>query len=178
MEYASKQELSQQLRDQIADASALVLIDYSGMKVSEVTDLRNKFREAGCTYKVYKNSTIRFAVKDTPHEPLSELLKGMTGLAFNVDDPGAPARIARDVAKDVKALGIKGGVMEGNLLDAAGVSQLADMPGPLELKAMFLRLLNTPATNMVRVLNAVPQSFLYLLNAKQEKDETGEDAAA
>ena len=121
MEHASKQELSQQLREQIVDASALVLIDYSGMKVSEVTELRNKFREAGCTYKVYKNSTIRFAVKDTSHEPLSELLKGMTGLAFNLEDPGAPARIARDVAKDVKALDIKGGIMEGNLLDEAGV---------------------------------------------------------
>ncbi|MCA9715102.1 MAG: 50S ribosomal protein L10 [Myxococcales bacterium] len=178
MEQASKQEQSQQLREQITDASALVLLDYSGMTVAEVTDLRNKFREAGCSYKVYKNSTIRFAVKDTPHEPLTGLLKGMTGLAFNLDDPGAPARIARDVAKEVEALGIKGGIMEGNLLDEAGVKQLADMPGPRELKSMFLRLLNTPATNMVRVLNAVPQSLLFLLNAKQEKDEKGGDAAA
>ncbi len=170
MEQATKREQSAQLRQQLSDVSALVLLDYAGVTVGEATELRNKFREAGCIYRVYKNSVIRFAIEGTPHEGATPLLKGMTGLAFNADDPGAPARVARDFRKEVEALGIKGGIMEGKVLDETGIDKLADMPGPRELKSMFLRLLQTPATNMVRVINAVPQSFLYLLNAKKDKD--------
>jgi large subunit ribosomal protein L10 len=177
MEQSVKRELSQELRGQIADVSALVLLDYSGMTVSQITQLRNKFRELGCTYRVFKNSTIRFAIEETSHESIKGLLKGMTGLAYNAEDPGAPARVATDFVKEVKALTIKGGVIDGELLDESGIERLAAMPGPLELKAMFLRLLQTPATQMVRVLNAVPQSLLYVLNAKKDKDEGGAEAA-
>ena len=177
MNFSVKKELSQKLREQLADVNALVLVDYSGMTVSQITELRNKFREVGCTYRVFKNSTIRFAVEETQHAPVKELLKGMTGLAYNAEDPGAPARVVVDFAKEVDALTIKGGVIDGDLLDEKGVTQLASMPGPNELKSMFLRLLQTPATNMVRVLNAVPQSLLFLLNAKKEKDEGGAEAA-
>ena len=166
----SKQEQSSQLREQLSDVSAIVLVDYTGMTVAEATELRNKFREAGCSYRVYKNSIIRFAVADTQHEPVTPLLKGMTGLAFNPEDPGAPARVCLDLAKEIPSVKVKGGAIEGTFLDENGIKRLADMPGPRELKAMFLRLLQTPATNMVRVLNAGPQSFLYLLNAKKDKD--------
>lgn len=171
MEQTAKIELADQLKGKIADLNALVLLDFAGLTVEQATDLRNKFREAGCTYKVYKNSTIRWAVKGTRHEPLAGLLKGMTGLVYNADDPGAPARVARDAIKDIEALKIKGGVMEGTLLDASGVERLADMPGPAQLKSMFLSVLQGPATNMVRVLGATPQSFLRLLMAKMEKGE-------
>ncbi|MCB9706135.1 MAG: 50S ribosomal protein L10 [Myxococcales bacterium] len=166
----SKQEASAQLRQQLTDVAAIVLVDFAGMTVAEATELRNKFRDAGCTYRVYKNSVVRFAVADTSLAPVTPLLKGMTGVAFNPDDPGAPARVVREVAKEVKSLKVKGGVIEGTVLDAAGVERLADMPGPRELKAQFLALLNAPATQMVRVLQAGPQSFLYLLNAKKDKD--------
>ena len=166
----SKQEASAQLRQQLTDVAAIVLVDFAGMTVAEATELRNKFREAGCSYRVYKNSIIRFAVADTQHEPVTPLLKGMTGLAFNPEDPGAPARVCLDLAKEIPSVKVKGGAIDGTFLDENGIKRLADMPGPRELKAMFLRLLQTPATNMVRVLNAGPQSFLYLLNAKKDKD--------
>ena len=94
----------------------------------------------------------------------------MSGLAYNPDDPGAPARVARDFAKDNEQFKVKGGVSDGTLLDVSGIELLANMPGPRELKAQFLALLNTPATQMVRVLNAPAQSFLYLLNAKKDRD--------
>ena len=166
----SKQEQSSQLREKLSDVSALVLLDFAGMTVADSTALRDKFREAGCTYRVYKNSIIRHAIADTSLEPATPLLKGMTGLAYNSEDPGAPARVCRDLVKEIPSIKVKGGVIEGTFLDIAAVSRLAEMPGPKELKSMFLRLLQTPATNMVRVLNAGPQSFLFLLNAKQEKD--------
>lgn len=165
----TKHEKSAKLRDELSGVSAFILVDYTGITVSEASDVRNKFRESGCRYQVYKNSVLHYALTGTKHEPVTAMLKGMTGIAFSAEDPGAAARIARDFAKGTKNFKIKGGIIDGAALDAVGVNQLADLPGPRELKSQFLALLNTPATNFVRVLNAVPQSFLYLLNARQDQ---------
>lgn len=170
MDTATKHELSAKLREEIQGTSALVLVEFAGMTVAAANELRTKFRDAGCHYRVFKNSTIRFATKGTKHEPIAQLLKGVSGLAYNSDDPGAPARVAREFAKDNEQFRVKGGIADGTVLDAAGIELLANMPGPRELKAQFLALLNTPATQMVRVLNAPAQSLLYLLNAKKDKD--------
>lgn len=169
MQRQNKHELSNKLRDALSDVSAFILLDYTGMTVSEATTLRNKFREGECKYQVLKNSTVHYAVKGTRHEPISDLLTGMTAIAYSPNDPGAAARIAREFAKEAKNFKIKGGIVEGTVLDTAGVLRLADMPGPRELKAQFLALLNTPATSFVRVLNAGSQSFLYLLNARKDQ---------
>jgi large subunit ribosomal protein L10 len=165
----NKEDKSAKLRDALSSVPAFILLDYAGMTVAEASDLRNKFREGECKYQVFKNSIIHYAVKGTRHEPVAPLLTGMTGLAYSPNDPGAAARIARDFAKDAKNFKIKGGIVEGTVLDAAGVSRLADMPGPRELKAQFLALLNTPATSFVRVLSAAPQSLLYVLNARKDQ---------
>lgn len=171
MDLQQKQELSNKLRAELEPAGALVLVEFAGLTVKQAEDLRRKFRDAGCNYRVYKNSTVHFAVEGTKHEPVRPLLKGVTGLAFHLEDPGAPARIVRDFQKDnAEQFQIKGGIADGTVLDAPGVGRLADLPGPRELKSMFLALLNTPATQMVRVLNAAPQQFLNLLNAKKDKD--------
>lgn len=168
MDTATKQELSNKLRQELTGCSAFVLVEFSGLTVAAADELRGKFRDAGCSYHVYKNSTIRFAIENTPHEAAKPLLKGVSGLAYHPEDPGAPARVARDFAKDNDKLRVKGGVVEGKILDEAGVSTLASMPGPRELKAQLLALLNTPATQFVRVLNAPAQSFLNVLNAKKD----------
>lgn len=165
----TKHEQSSRLREALSEVSAFILLDYTGITVSQDTDLRNKFREGQCKYQVFKNSVVHYAIQGTRHEPVSSLLTGMTALVYSPTDPGAAARIARDFARDAKNFKIKGGVIEGTVLDAAGVNSLADMPGPRELKSQFLALLNTPATNFVRVLNAGPQSFLYLLNARKDQ---------
>jgi large subunit ribosomal protein L10 len=170
MDTTTKHELSAKLREEIQDATALVLVEFAGMTVAAANDLRTKFRDAGCRYRVFKNSTIRFATKGTKHEAIAQILKGVSGLAYHPEDPGAPARVARDFAKDNEQFKVKGGISDGTLLDASGIDMLANMPGPRELKAQFLALLNTPATQMVRVLNAPAQSLLYLLNAKKDKD--------
>lgn len=165
----TKHEASSRLREALTDVPAFILLDYTGITVSQATDLRNKFREGQCKYQVFKNSVVHYAIKGTRHEPVSSLLTGMTALAYSPTDPGAAARIARDFAREAKNFKIKGGIVEGTVLDAAGVNSLADMPGPRELKSMFLALLNTPATSFVRVLNAGPQSLLYLLNARKDQ---------
>ena len=171
MEKATKLQLAEDLKGEIADVPGLVLLGFDKLTVADADDLRNKFREAGCTYRVYKNSTVKFAVAGTSHEPVQEILAGATGLAYNADDPGAPARVARDFAKDHDSISLKGGVMEGEVLDTAGLLKLADMPGPRELKAKLLMLFNTPATRMVQVLHAPLRDFLNVLNAKKDKDE-------
>ncbi|MBK6918217.1 MAG: 50S ribosomal protein L10 [Deltaproteobacteria bacterium] len=171
MDTTQKQELSSKLREELSQASAFVLVEFAGLTVASVNELRGKFREAGCSYHVYKNSTIRFAIQETDHAAATPLLKGVSGLAFHPDDPGAAARVARDFAKDNDKFKLKGGVAYGKMLDADGVVALANMPGPRELKAQFLALLNTPATQFVRVLQASAQGLLNVLNARKEKLE-------
>ena len=150
-----------------------MLVGYTGMSVAASNELRGKFREAGCSYRVYKNSTIRFATQGTKHEPIKDILKGVSALAYNAEDPGAPARVARDYAKANDFFVVKGGISDGSLLDEKGVNALADLPGPNELKSMFLSLLNQPATQMVRVMNAPAQNFLNVLNARKDQLEAG-----
>lgn len=163
-----KQEMSDKLRAELSATSAFVLVEFAGLTVADVDSLRGKFREAGCTYHVYKNSTIRFAIQETDHAAAVPLLKGVSGLAYHPDDPGAAARVVRDYAKENDKLRIKGGVAYGKMLDGNAVIALASMPGPRELKAQFLALLNTPATQFVRVLNASAQSLLNVLNARKD----------
>ncbi|PRP95070.1 50S ribosomal protein L10 [Enhygromyxa salina] len=167
----TKHAQSAALRGQIEDLTALVLVEYSRLTVAESEDLRGKFREAGCTYRVFKNSVIRYAVTGTHHEPITPLLKGVSGLAYNADDPGAPARVAREYAKANDKLRLKGAVVEGQMLAGETAGKLADMPGPREIKAKLLMLFKTPATRMVQVMQAAPRDFLRVLNAKKKKDE-------
>jgi large subunit ribosomal protein L10 len=171
MEKHTKHTQSAALREQIEDLAALVLVEYDRLTVAESDDLRRKFREAGCTYRVYKNSVIRYAVVGTRHEPVTPLLKGVSGLAYNANDPGAPARVARDFVKTNDKVKLKGAVVEGQVYAGEKAGAVADMPGPREIKAKLLMLLQTPATRMVQVLQAAPRDLLRVLTAKQKKDE-------
>jgi large subunit ribosomal protein L10 len=159
------------LREQIEDLAALVLVEFDRLTVAETDELRRQFREAGCTYHVYKNSIIHYAVVGTRHEPITPLLKGTSGLAYNADDPGAPARVARDYAKTNDKVRLKGAVVEGQTFVGEAAAAVGDMPGPREIKAKLLMLLNTPATRLVQVLQAAPRDLLRVLTAKQKKDE-------
>jgi large subunit ribosomal protein L10 len=171
MEKSTKHAQSAALREQIDGITAFVLVEYERLTVAESEALRIKFREAGCTYRVYKNSVIRYAVTGTSHEPITPHLKGVSGLAFHADDPGAPARVARDFAKDNDKLRLKVAVVDGEVYEGAAAGKLADMPGPREIKAKLLMLFKTPATRMAQVMQAAPRDFLRVLNAKKKKDE-------
>ena len=171
MDKDTKHAQSAALRDQIEGIAAFVLVQYDGLTVAESEQLRIKFREAGCTYRVYKNSVIRYAVTGTAHEPITPHLKGVSGLAYNADDPGAPARVARDYAKDNVKVRLKAAVVEGEVYAGEAANRVADMPGPREIKAKLLMLFKTPATRMVQVMQAVPRDFLLVLTAKKNKDD-------
>src|SRR5690606_27572009 len=105
----NKHEQPAQLREELSHAPAFILVDHTGITVGQASQHRIKDGDANCRYQVYKSSVIHYAVTGTKHEPATALLKGMTGIAFSAEDPGAAARVARDFAKDAKGFKIKGG---------------------------------------------------------------------
>ena len=161
------------IREGFSSMSSAVFVDYAGLTVEQVTDLRNKFRERGVQYRVFKNTLIKKALSEESYiDSLSEAaLKGMTGVALSFEEPSAAARILKEFVKTNEKLQIKAGLMDGAVLDAKAVeSQLASLPSKDEARAMLLATLNAPAQTFVRLLNAPAQNFALVLEAKRNKD--------
>ncbi len=162
------------IREGFSSMSSAVFVDYAGLTVEQVTDLRNKFRERGVTYRVFKNTLIKKALSDESYidSLADQALKGMTGVALSYEEPSAAARILKDFVKTNDKLQIKAGLMDGAVLDAKAVeTQLATLPSKDEARAQLLAQLNAPAQTLVRLLNAPAQNFALLLEAKRSKDE-------
>lgn len=160
-----------ELKDKLHKSAAIVLADYRGLTVPAVTALREEFRKQQCEYKIYKNTLVKLAIKGTPMEKMGKYLEGPTALIYSWDSPSAAAKIARDFAKGNEKFKIKGGYLEGNILDEKGVHASADMPGKDELRATLLATLVAPATNLVRTLNAGAQNFAFVVDARKRQLE-------
>ena len=162
-----------EIKSRFDKMAAAVLVDFKGMTVEEVTKLRAEFRKAGVEYKVCKNTLVKTALKDAPYKAkLSDVLVGMTGIAWSYEDPSAAAKVVKAFRKDPagEKLQIKAGLIEGSILDAKGVEdQLASMPGKNELRAQLLATLQAPLQNFVALLAAPTQNFVYLLAAKERE---------
>ena len=154
-------------------AQSMVLIDYRGLTVAEVTDLRNRCRKEGVEYAVIKNTMIRKAAEELGIEGLEPMLHGPTAVAFGMTDAVAPAKILVNFIKDVKKTEIKCGVMEGKVLDVKGVEALAELPPKEVLIAKMMGSLNAPITNFVGVLSATLRSLVYAIEAVR-KQKAGE----
>lgn len=152
-----KQPIVEEISGYLKDAQSVVLVDYRGLTVEQDTQLRKAMREAGIVYKVYKNTMMNFAFKGTDYEALAPYLEGPSAVAIAKDDATAPARILGKYAKDIEALEIKGGVVEGIAYDAKGISAIASIPGREELLSKLLGSLQSPITNLARVLNQVAE---------------------
>ena len=150
-----KQPIVEEIAGHLKDAQAAVLVDYRGLTVEEDTRLRKDLREAGVVYKVYKNSMMNFAVKGTEFESLSEYFEGPSAIAISKDDATAPARILCKYAKDIDALEIKGGVVEGASYDAKALTALASIPSREELLSKLLGSIQSPIANFARVINQI-----------------------
>jgi large subunit ribosomal protein L10 len=168
---AEKIQAVEEIKGHFDRGSAAVFLDYSGMTVAEVTSLRNQFRQNGVTYKVLKNSLIKRALGDAPYaEKLSKALKGMTAVAFSGEEPGAAARVVKGFVKDNEKLKVKAGLLDGQVLDAKTVeNQLATLPGKNEARAMLLATFMAPAQRFVMLLNTPAGNFVRLLEAKKAK---------
>ena len=138
-------------------AQSAVLVDYRGLTVEQDTKLRKQLREAGITYKVYKNTMVNFAVKGTDFEGLSAHLEGPTAIAVSKDDATAPARILYNFSKEAEALELKAGVVEGTYYDTEGIKVIATIPSRDELLAKFLGSSQSPITNFARVIKQIAE---------------------
>lgn len=152
-----KKPVVAEIAEVVKDAQGAVLVDYRGLTVEQDTILRKQLREANVTYKVYKNTMMNLAFKGTDYESLLPLLKGPSAIAISNDDATAPARVLSKFAKTAPALEIKGGVVEGSFYDANGINALANVPGREELLSKLLGSLQSPITNMARVLNQIAE---------------------
>ena len=152
-----KQPIVAEIAEGIKDASSVVLVDYRGLTVAQDTELRKALRKAGVTYKVYKNTMMNFAFKGTDFEALAPYLEGPSAMAYSAEDATAPARVLAQFAKTAKALEIKGGVVEGTVYDSKGIEAISNVPSREELLGKLLGSIQSPITNLARVLNQIAE---------------------
>ncbi|MCL6587726.1 MAG: 50S ribosomal protein L10 [Anoxybacillus sp.] len=154
-------ELKKQVVAEIADkfraSKSTIIVDYRGLNVAEVTELRKQLREAGIEFKVYKNTLTRRALAEVGLEGLDEVLTGPNAIAFSNEDVVAPAKILNDFAKKHDALEIKAGVIEGNVATLEEVKALANLPSREGLLSMLLSVLQAPIRNFALVTKAVAE---------------------
>lgn len=157
----AKVELKKPIVEEIAaavkDAQSVVLVDYRGLTVEQDTQLRKELREAGITYKVYKNTMMNFAFKGTDCEALLPYLEGPSAVAISTEDATAPARVICKFAKTADALEVKGGIVEGIAYDADGIKEVAKIPSREELLSKLLGSIQSPITNFARVMNQLAE---------------------
>jgi large subunit ribosomal protein L10 len=176
--HALKQEQIDLIKDRFARATAAVLVDFRGLNVAKTTELRNAFRKAGVDYCVVKNTLVRMAVKGTALDTdvFRKNLVGQTGIAWTYEEPSTAAKVIRDFRKDelvAARFAIKCGVIESQVMAGSRVeTDLANMPGKNEIRAMLLAQLLAPAQSLVRQLNAAPQNLSYVLDARKRQLET------
>ena len=155
-----KQNIVSEIAEKLEKASACVVVDYRGLTVDEVTQLRTKFREAGVEYKVLKNTLVRRAAKqlNMMEEFNDEKLVGTNAFAISYDDAIAPARVVKEFAKEHPNLEFKMGYVEGEFYDAAKLESLASIPSREELIAKLLGSLKAPVSNFVYLLDAIAKN--------------------
>ena len=152
-----KQPIVEEISAKIKDAHSVVLVDYRGLTVEQDTNLRKQLREAGITYKVYKNTMMNFAFKGTDCESLAPYLEGPSAIAISSTDATAPARILCKFAKDANKLEIKAGIVEGMAYDAAGIAEIAKIPSREELLSRLFGSMQSPVANFARVMNQLAE---------------------
>ena len=169
-----KAPIVQEISDNIKDAQSVVIVDYRGLTVAEDTQLRKQLREAGVTYKVYKNTFMNFAFKGTEFESLSGVLEGPNAVAISTTDATAPARIIAEFAKKAPKLEIKAGVVEGNFYDAEGMKTISSIPSREVLLSKLLGSMQSPITNFARVIKQIAEKDGEAAPAAEEAEAPAE----
>lgn len=165
MDRAGKEELVSHYNGIFENAGVIVVTHYSGLSVPDLDELRHQMADVGGTVKVTKNRLVKLALAGTPNESVSEFFSGPTAIAFS-EDPVAAPKAAAKFAKENDNLKIVGGIMDGNVLDAEGVKNLASLPSLDELRGQLVGLINAPATKIAGVLQAPAGQLARVMGAK------------
>ena len=152
-----KKPIVQEIKDNLDGAKSVVLVDYLGLTVEQDTNLRRATREAGLIYKVYKNTMVKRAIEGTEFAEIAKDLEGPTAVAISKDDATAPARVIANFAKTAPKLEMKSGIVEGTYYDTEGIKAISQIPSREELLSRLLGSLQSPITNLARVINQVAE---------------------
>lgn len=174
MNQTEKEQVVEVVRQEFQKASVVIVTRYRGLKVADMTRLRREMHATGAQYRVIKNTLARRAAQGTSFEGLAPFLTGPTGVAISTD-PVAPAKVLEAFAKKNPMLEIVGGVLNGTVINAAGVSELAKLPSKEVLIAKLLGTMIAPIQSLVGVLVAVPASLVRVLDRVRESKEPGSE---
>ncbi|MBW4616760.1 MAG: 50S ribosomal protein L10 [Desmonostoc vinosum HA7617-LM4] len=175
----NKQEIVADLKETLSQSTLALVIEYQGLTVAEITDLRRRLRPTGTVCKVTKNTLMGIAIKDQEQwQPMSELLKGSSAFLLVKEDFSSAIKAYQDFQKASKKTELRGGVMEGRLLKESDVKALGDLPSKEQLMAQIAGALNSLASKIAVGINEVPSSLARALQAVSDGEKgSGESAA-
>ena len=166
---AFKNEKIEAIKEHVAKAKVMIVTEYKGLSVAEITDVRRRLQKEDGDYTVVKNTLAKIAIKDTPFECMSDLLEGPVAIAMGFGDEVSPAKVFTKFMKDSKKGEIKGGAVDGVLLSPKEVEALAKLPSKEELYAKILGSINSPASGIANSVNAVMRSLVYAMDQVRQK---------
>ena len=171
----NKKEIVADLKNTLSESTLTLVIDYKGLTVGEINELRNKLRPSGAVCKVTKNTLMGIAIQDDENwQAMSELLKGSSAFLLVKEDFSSAIKAYQAFQKATKKTELRGGVMDGRLLQQADVKALGDLPSKEQLMAQVAGALNALATKIAVGVNEVPSSLARALQAHADKEKGGE----
>ena len=175
MNLQDKENAVAKLSQTISDCSAAFLVDYKGCDTASLTSLRKDLRAEGGKIAIVKNTLLKRAIVGTSAVEFEPYLEGPTALIWSDVDPVSPAKAISNFKKSNETFQVKAGYVDGSVVDASGVEQLASLPSKEELYGKLLGLLNAPAQQLLRMVNAPAATLVQLLEAwRVEKEKKGE----
>lgn len=171
MPKVEKVEKVKKIKEKMSGSSVIILTDYRGMTVNEITNLRNKLRQKNTEYKVIKNRLANLAIEKENHAKIKELLEGPTAIAFGFGDPILPAKIIFEFIKEHDKPIVKGGIVEEKFQDAEGIKTLSKLPSREMLLSMVVSGIQSPISSFVNVLHGTLRKFVYVLEAIRKSKE-------
>jgi large subunit ribosomal protein L10 len=166
-----KSEIVEELTEEFRSSTSMLVADPRGLTVAGIKDLRIRLREQGATFRVSKNTLARIAAREAGQEPLLDLLEGPTGIALCHEDPAPVAKAMADFARTSRLLEVRGGVLEGRVIDAATVRTLATLPPREELYAKLVGSIASPISGFVNVIAAIPRGLVVALDQIRQQKE-------